>query len=124
VIIGSGCAAFSAACFLHDFGVRDFALVTEDISAGTSRNTGSDKQTYYKLSLAGDDSDSVGEMARDLAGGMDVDGDIALCEAAGSIKCFYRLVQMGVPFRIIILANSLAIGPIMTRGDAPHPQGH
>ena len=33
---------------------------------GTSRNTGSDKQTYYKLSLCGSDGDSVREMADTL----------------------------------------------------------
>jgi len=33
-----------------------------------------------------------------LKTGADVDGDIALCEAANSARCFYRLVQMGVPF--------------------------
>ena len=28
----------------------------------------------------------------------DVDGDLALCEAAGSAQCFFKLVQLGVPF--------------------------
>ena len=98
VIIGSGCAAWSAALHLNDLRDTDFLLLAEDINAGTSRNTGSDKQTYYKLSLCGDEGDSVGQMARDLMTGPDVDGDIALCEAAGSARGFYRLANLGVPF--------------------------
>ena len=50
LIIGSGCAGFNAADRLYNFGVRDIAIITEGINMGTSRNTGSDKQTYYKLS--------------------------------------------------------------------------
>ena len=46
LIIGSGAAGYQAALSLHRFGVRDFLLISEDLNAGTSRNTGSDKQTY------------------------------------------------------------------------------
>ena len=95
-VIGSGCAGLNAADWLLNLG-EDVLLLTEGMNCGTSRNTGSDKQTYYRLSLAGDDGDSVGDMAQVLAR-EDVDGDIALCEAAGSAQCFYRLVQLGVPF--------------------------
>lgn len=95
-VVGSGCAGLNAADCLAALG-KDVLLVTEGMNCGTSRNTGSDKQTYYKLSLAGDDGDSVGEMARTLCG-PDVDGDIALCEAAGSARGFFKLVQLGVPF--------------------------
>ncbi len=97
VVIGSGCAGLNAADWLHDLGERDFCLVTEDMNFGTSRNTGSDKQTYYKLSLAGDAGDSVGQLARDL-NYPDVNGDTALCEAASSAACFFKLTQLGVPF--------------------------
>ena len=76
---------------------EDVLLVTENMRYGTSRNTGSDKQTYYKLSLAGGESDSVEDMARTLHR-EDVDGDLALCEAAGSAQGFFKLVQLGVPF--------------------------
>lgn len=96
-VIGSGCAGLNAADWLAALGEGDFVLVTENRLSGTSRNTGSDKQTYYKLSLAGDEGDSVGELARTLKR-EDVDGDIALCEAAGSAECFFKLVQLGVPF--------------------------
>ena len=65
---------------------------------GTSRNTGSDKQTYYKLTLSGGDPDSVRDMADTLFSGEAVDGDVALCEAALSAQCFLHLVELGVPF--------------------------
>ncbi|MGN0777826.1 MAG: FAD-binding protein [Aristaeellaceae bacterium] len=97
VIIGSGCAGLNAADTLAALGERDFVLVTENLLSGASRNTGSDKQTYYKLSLAGDDGDSVGDMARTLKRD-DVNGDTALCEAAGSARCFFKLAALGVPF--------------------------
>lgn len=99
VVVGSGCAGFNAADSLSALGETDIAIVTENILAGTSRNTGSDKQTYYKLSLAGDDGDSVGELAKTLKKG-DVNGDTALCEAAYSARCFYKLVSLGVPFPV------------------------
>ncbi|MGN0971636.1 MAG: FAD-binding protein, partial [Aristaeellaceae bacterium] len=97
VVIGSGCAGLNAADTLAALGEKDFVLVTENMLSGTSRNTGSDKQTYYKLSLAGDDGDSVGDMARTLKRD-DVHGDTALCEAAGSARCFLKLAALGVPF--------------------------
>ena len=53
VVVGSGCAGFNAADTLFDLGRRDIALLTEGVNMGTSRNTGSDKQTYYKLTLSG-----------------------------------------------------------------------
>ena len=98
LIIGSGCAAYSAADKLHALGVHDIAVITEGRFMGTSRNTGSDKQTYYKLSLCGDEGDSVREMADTLYSGGGVMGEHALCEAAYSVRCFMRLVELGVPF--------------------------
>ena len=98
LIIGTGCAGYNASDKLYDFGVRDIAIVTEGQFMGTSRNTGSDKQTYYKLSLCGGDGDSVREMANTLYSGGGVMGEHALCEAAYSARCFMRLVELGVPF--------------------------
>lgn len=98
IVIGSGCAGFNAADCLYDFGKRDMALLTEGINRGTSRNAGSDKQTYYKLSLASDGADSVQEMAETLFSGGGVNGDTALAEAAGSVRSFMKLVHLGVPF--------------------------
>ncbi len=97
VIVGSGCAGFNAADWLAAQGETDVLLVTEKLTYGTSRNTGSDKQTYYKLSLAGAEADSVEAMAQTLKRD-DVDGDLALCEAAGSAQCFLKLALLGVPF--------------------------
>ena len=98
IIIGSGAAGFQAALRLYQNGERDLAIITENIKSGTSRNTGSDKQTYYKLTLSGNDADSVRNMAEDLFAGQCVDGDQALCEAALSARCFLALTEQGVPF--------------------------
>lgn len=98
IVVGTGAAGFNAADRLYSSGQKDIAIVTEHINAGTSRNTGSDKQTYYKLTLSGGEPDSVGEMARTLFEGQCVDGDVALAEAALSSQCFYKLVELGVPF--------------------------
>ena len=97
-VVGSGAAGFNAADRLWQLGQHDIVLVTENRVGGTSRNTGSDKQTYYKLTLSGGDPDSVREMAETLFAGRCVDGDIALCEAALSTQCFLKLVELGVPF--------------------------
>lgn len=98
VIVGTGAAGYAAALRLHQKNEYDIAIVTENIKSGTSRNTGSDKQTYYKLSLAGEDLDSVLQMTEDLFAGQCVDGDMALCEAALSMRGFYNLAELGVPF--------------------------
>lgn len=98
IVVGSGAAGFQAALRLNQNGEKNLALVTENINSGTSRNTGSDKQTYYKLSLASPDMDSVCAMAEDLFVGQCVDGDQALCEAALSARCFFRLAELGVAF--------------------------
>ena len=98
LIIGTGCAGYNAADRLFGLGVRDIAIITEGRTMGTSRNTGSDKQTYYKLSLCGDEGDSVREMAGTLYEGGGVMGEHALCEAAYSTRAFMRLVELGVPF--------------------------
>ena len=97
-VVGSGAAGFSAACALHEHGVTDAVLLSEGVNSGTSRNAGSDKQTFYKLSLAGDQPDSVGEMAATLFAGGGMDGDTALIDAAFSAGNFYRLAALGVPF--------------------------
>lgn len=98
VVVGTGAAGFNAADCIHSLGQNDVAIVTEGMNMGTSRNTGSDKQTYYKLTLSGEEKDSVHEMARTLFDGGSMDGDIALIEAALSPQCFYKLINIGVPF--------------------------
>ncbi|MCX6569154.1 MAG: FAD-binding protein [Candidatus Aminicenantes bacterium] len=98
LVVGSGAAGLNAAVRLHEHGQTDVAIVTDRFGAGTSANSGSDKQTYYKLSLAGDHPDSAFDMARDLASGGSMHGDIALAEAQGSLEAFFHLVGLGVPF--------------------------
>ena len=51
LVIGSGAAGLNAAVQLAQDGVNDLLVLTEGLDKGTSINTGSDKQTYYKLSL-------------------------------------------------------------------------
>lgn len=98
LVVGTGAAGYNAACRIRQLGKKSVAMVTEGILMGTSRNTGSDKQTYYKLGLGGDSPDSVAQMAGNLFAGGAVDGDHALCEAALSSRCFLNLCELGVPF--------------------------
>ena len=98
LIIGSGAAALNVALSLYKYGQKDIAIATDFWGGGTSNNAGSDKQTYYKLSLSGDVSDSPLEMAQDLYRGGCMHGDIALCEAINSAPAFFNLVSLGVPF--------------------------
>ncbi|QOR70117.1 FAD-binding protein [Ruania alkalisoli] len=98
VVVGTGSAGFCAADRLWEFGQDDIVMVTDKVGAGASRNAGSDKQTYYKLSLSGAEGDSVNEMAQTLFSGGAMDGDNALAEAALSARGFLRLCDLGVPF--------------------------
>ncbi len=100
VVIGTGAAGYNAAGEIKKRCDKSVCIVTEGVNTGTSRNTGSDKQTYYKLSLSGDTPDSVRKMAENLFAGGSVDGDNALCEAALSSECFYNLCSLGVPFPV------------------------
>jgi succinate dehydrogenase/fumarate reductase flavoprotein subunit len=98
LIIGSGAAGLNAALQLAKRGQTDIAVATEQWGGGTSCNAGSDKQTYYKLSLNRDAGDSPLKMAEDLFKGGCMHGDIALCEAQNSLQAFFHLVDLGVPF--------------------------
>ena len=100
VVIGSGAAGYNAACRIRQLGKKSVIMITEGTNMGTSRNTGSDKQTYYKLGLGGDSADSVRAMAQNLFDGGSVDGDNALCEAALSVRCFMNLCEIGVEFPV------------------------
>ena len=83
---------------LNALGVEDIAIYTEGLKMGTSINTGSDKQTYYKLGMYGAEPDSPHLLAEDLMRGGSVHGDIALVEAALSPLAFHHLAALGVPF--------------------------
>ncbi len=98
IVIGTGAAGYNAANRIKKMGKKSVAIVTEHVLCGTSRNTGSDKQTYYKLGLGGSSIDSVAQMAKDLFSNGATDGDNALCEAALSARCFLNLCELGVEF--------------------------
>ncbi len=98
LVIGSGAAGLCAAERLHALGVTDVLICSEGLRMGTSINTGSDKQTYYKLGMYGAEPDSPALMARDLFAGGAVHGDLALIEAAVSQQAFAHLASLGVPF--------------------------
>lgn len=106
VIVGSGAAGMNCAVHLYEFmrekGVpapdERIAVVTTALAGGASRMSGSDKQTYYKIGTSPDVPDSAEEFAKSLTAGGCCHGDLALAEATGSLREFYHLVQLGVPF--------------------------
>ncbi len=100
LVIGTGAAGYNAAIRLDKYGINDVAIVTEGVNMGTSRNTGSDKQTYYKMNLCADYPDSPRAMAEDFFKGKCVDGDNAYAEAALSVPCFLQLCELGVAFPV------------------------
>ncbi len=99
-VIGSGAAGLNAAIHAAEVGIdpASIVIITDEWGSGTSYNAGSDKQTYYKLSLSGEGMDSPHVMAKDLFSGGSMHGDIALAEAAGSVEEFFHLVRLGVDF--------------------------
>ncbi|HUI93849.1 MAG TPA: FAD-binding protein [Chitinivibrionales bacterium] len=98
LVIGSGAAGLNAAVQLHANGITDLCIVTEGLSMGTSINTGSDKQTYYKLGMYGGQDDSPMALAESFFGSGGMHGDLALVEAALSARAFLNLVNLGVKF--------------------------
>jgi succinate dehydrogenase/fumarate reductase flavoprotein subunit len=106
VVVGSGAAGLNAACRLFyemqqtgaDNPASRVALVTQGLGLGTSNNSGSDKQTYYKTGTAPDQPDRVLDFATTLTAGGCAHGDLALIEAIHSLRCFHHLADIGVPF--------------------------
>ena len=98
VIIGSGAAGLNCAEHLADRYDGDIAIITDRLGAGTSNNSGSDKQTYYKIGIFGDVPDSPMDFAHSLFDGGMMHGDLAYCEALGSATEFFHLIKNGVPF--------------------------
>ena len=96
LVVGSGAAGYGCAFALAESGINvpDVCIITEGRKMGTSRNTGSDKQTYYKLAS----SDSAVSMAKDMMAAGSMHGDIAYVEAVNSLRGFHRLTAIGVPF--------------------------
>ncbi len=98
LVLGSGAAGLNAAVQLKVNGVDDIMILTEGLQMGTSINTGSDKQTYYKLSLFGDEADSPVDMAKTYFANGGMHGDLALIESSLSPRAFFHLVNLGMPF--------------------------
>ena len=99
LVVGSGAAGLNAALSLaRSMGPASVLLVTEGMNMGTSRNTGSDKQTYYKQATGASSPDSARAMAEDYFACGSMHGDLALTESLGSLRGFFRLVSLGVPF--------------------------
>ncbi len=98
LILGSGAAGLNAALQLNNNGVEDILILSEGLQMGTSINTGSDKQTYYKLGIYGAEADSPEALAESFFAGGSMHGDLALVEAALSPRAFLHLVNLGVPF--------------------------
>ncbi len=78
--------------------MTDLLIVTDQLGGGTSCNSGSDKQTYYKIGISGDTPDSPMDFARTLTAGGMMHGDLAYIEGLGSAPEFFHLVRNGVPF--------------------------
>ena len=98
LVVGSGAAGLNAAVQLRNQGIEDVLIVTEGLKMGTSINTGSDKQTYYKSAMCGNDLDAPLTMARNYFDPGSMHGDLALVEAAVSSRAFLNLVNLGVRF--------------------------
>jgi succinate dehydrogenase/fumarate reductase flavoprotein subunit len=106
VVVGSGAAGLNAACRLfHEMeqtGVEnpagEIALVTQGLGLGTSNNSGSDKQTYYKAGTDPGRPDTALDFAATLTAGGCAHGDLALIEAIHSLRCFHHLADIGVLF--------------------------
>lgn len=98
LVVGSGAAGVNAALQLNAKKIEDILIITEGLNKGTSINTGSDKQTYYKIGMYGADGDSPESLAESLFNGGSMHGDLALVEASLSARAFLNLVNLGVSF--------------------------
>lgn len=97
LVIGSGAAGYACATRIAQGG-KNVIIATNSRLAGTSRNAGSDKQTYYKMQTGGEGADGVLKMAETLYSGGAMNGRHALIESACSQQCFFWLTELGVPF--------------------------
>lgn len=106
LVVGAGAAGMNCAVHLCEFfkhrGIENpadrIAVVTGGLSLGTSRMSGSDKQTYYKMAAAFGYADSPEQFAETLTSFGCCHEDHAMIEAMGSLREFYHLVRSGVPF--------------------------
>ncbi|HDZ21681.1 hypothetical protein LCGC14_0647420 [marine sediment metagenome] len=106
VIVGAGAAGMRCALSLGErMGQRGVdgiaervAVVTRGVRLGASRMSGSDKQTYYKMGTDPAVADSAEGFAATLTAAGACHADLALAEGIGSLRAFYDLVRVGVPF--------------------------
>ena len=106
VIVGAGAAGMNCAVQLvHQWqalGIADpqerVLVVTGGLNLGASRMSGSDKQTYYKMGTSPRTADTAEDFAGALTGFGCCHGDTALIEGICSLRGFYHLVDVGVPF--------------------------
>jgi len=106
IVVGAGAAGMNAAVRLVEFwahkGVAEpasrVAVVTRGMALGASRMSGSDKQTYYKMGTSPLAPDTAVDFAATLTAGGCCHGDTALIEGLCSLRGFYHLVDVGVPF--------------------------
>jgi succinate dehydrogenase/fumarate reductase flavoprotein subunit len=106
IVVGAGAAGMNCAVHLYEFmrhkGIENpqdrIAVVTGGLKLGASRMSGSDKQTYYKQGTSPDVPDNAEQFAQTLTAGGCCHGDLALAEGISSLREFYHLVEVGVPF--------------------------
>ena len=106
VVLGAGAAGMRCALRLGELmsqqGITDAAdrigVVARGLGLGASRMSGSDKQTYYKMGTDPTFADSAAEFAKTLTAAGCCHEDLALMEGIGSLRAFYDLVRVGVPF--------------------------
>ncbi|MCK5803777.1 MAG: FAD-binding protein [Lentisphaeria bacterium] len=98
VVVGAGAAGLKCAKTLYELGQKDVCIVVDRLGNGACNNSGSDKQTYYKLGMFGDEPDSPMNFARSLFQGGMMHGDLAYIEGLGSAPAFFDLCRIGVPF--------------------------
>lgn len=95
VVVGSGAAGLRAAVELSRRG-GDVVILSQSAWGGTSACSGSDKQTLHTANTA-DQGDNFRAMAKAIAAGGAMDGDIAYIEAVGSPRMMATLQFMGLP---------------------------
>ncbi len=106
VVLGAGAAGMAAAVQLVrnwralgvELAAEKVVVVTGGLPLGASRMSGSDKQTYYKMGTSPRVGDTAREFAETLTAGGACHGDTALVEGVCSLRGFFNLVELGVPF--------------------------
>lgn len=96
LIVGAGVSGLKAAVSLYDKGVKDIAVLYGSDDSSVSSAAVSDRQNYYLLAGSGKVGDSALKMAEDLTASGEVDGQVALTQAALSQRGFSFLCDHGL----------------------------